>query len=388
MPDTPIDSNISPGLIWVSGFTSAGKTTVGRRVESLLRNCGANTIFLDGDDLRSIFGGSWGYERSDRVELARVYFRLCSHLASQGYTVVIAAVAMYDEVREWLHDNVPRVLEVYLDVPEEERRRRDQETKKIYSKVGDLSTLYDLPDDKVLHIENHGGRGPEDVATEIVSRFTMLEEEGADFGRQDHWKSFYSSGQAPRKPSPFAESVNETLAPGSRLLEVGCGNGRDALFFASVGHAVSALDPSASAIESCRDNDPENRATFYHGTLPDLIGTLPRKFDAIYSRFVIHAMPLNEERQLLADMTRVLENGGRLFIECRSINDQMAREGEVISPTERVLGHYRRFIIKEDLEARLQSNGFTILNSVESKGLAVFKDQDPVVIRIEARLAR
>ena len=52
-----------PGVIWITGFSAAGKTTVGRRVAAELQALGLPTIFLDGDDLRSILGSSWGYER-------------------------------------------------------------------------------------------------------------------------------------------------------------------------------------------------------------------------------------------------------------------------------------------------------------------------------------
>ncbi len=60
----------------------------------------------------------------------------------------------------------------------------------------------------------------------------------------------------------------------------------------------------------------------------------------------------------------------------------MAREGEVISLTERIAGHYRRFIIPEELRSRLQSCGFEIQFEIESTGLAPYQDEDPVVIRV------
>lgn len=87
-------------VVWITGYSSAGKATVGRLVEAELRGRGHSTMILDGDDLRSIFSGRWGYSRTDRVELAKVYFRLCSHLASQRHVVVIAAVAMYSHEQE------------------------------------------------------------------------------------------------------------------------------------------------------------------------------------------------------------------------------------------------------------------------------------------------
>ena len=95
-------------------------------------------------------------------------------------------------------------------------------------------------------------------------------------------------------------------------------------------------------------------------------------------------MPLVEEIRTIDAAAKVTSLGGMIFIECRSINDQLAREGEVISPTERIAGHYRRFIVKEELESRLAAAGFKIIDSIESKGLAVFGDNDPMIIRVRA----
>ena len=81
------------GLIWVTGFSASGKTTISRKVEFLLKKNNYKTIYLDGDDLRAIFGYSWGYDRAKRIELAHIYFRMCNHLSTQGYVVIISAVA-------------------------------------------------------------------------------------------------------------------------------------------------------------------------------------------------------------------------------------------------------------------------------------------------------
>lgn len=88
---------------------------------------------------------------------------------------------------------------------------------------------------------------------------------------------------------------------------------------------------------------------------------------------------------MLRDAYRVLKAGGQILIECRSINDPLARQGEVISATERIAGHYRRFVIREELHAHLLDCGFQITFEVESNGLALFKAEDPVVIRLAAR---
>ncbi len=73
-----------------------------------------------------------------------------------------------------------------------------------------------------------------------------------------------------------------------------------------------------------------------------------------------------------------------MYLECRSINDPLARLGEVISPTERIHGHYRRFIILAELRQRLEEAGFNVDQALESTGLALYHGEDPVVIRIRA----
>ena len=122
------------GVIWISGYSAAGKTTVGRHVEHLLRLDGYSTLFLDGDQLRSIFANKWEYTVEERIELALIYFRLSSHLSKQGLIVIISAVAMFDEVRAWFGENVENGLEVYLKVPLEERINRDSKTKNLYKR--------------------------------------------------------------------------------------------------------------------------------------------------------------------------------------------------------------------------------------------------------------
>lgn len=373
------------GVIWISGYSASGKTTVGRKVEARLGQLGARALFLDGDDLRSILAGRWGYTREERVELAHVYFRLASHLASQGHAVVVSAVAMFDEVRAWLDANVPGALEVYLDVPEAERLRRDAETKQLYGRIAGSAPGYDPPGPGALRVANHGAP-PEAAAERIVAAFLAQGRGPADYGRDRHWAGFYAAQAAPQEPSPYARAVAAGLAPGTRLLEVGCGNGRDAAFFAREGHAVTALDRSAAAVEAAR-SAAGGAARFLAGTLPEVAGELGGPFDAAYSRFVIHAMPREEEERLLDALQGLLRPGGRLFLECRSIHDPLSRMGEVLSPTERIHGHYRRFIVLDELRERLLARGFAIEEQQEARGLAVHGDDDPVVIRVTARRA-
>ena len=382
MPEPSADRT---GIIWITGYSGSGKTTVGRVVERELQRRQVRAIFLDGDDLRNIFAEKWGYVRSERIELAHVYFRLCSYLSSQGFTVVLAAVAMYEEVREWIRANSPNVLEIYLDVPEEERIRRDKLTKNVYSRLGSLNKLYDEPHAPNLRIAAYGDVSPDVAAHRIIDYFLSLgTEDHVNQGKTDHWEKFYSKHAGEQAPSPFARHVAEHLQGDESLLEVGCGNGRDATFFKRQGLKVTAIDASHAAIEVCRKLHGEDGIRFAAGKLGEDKLSLGREFDVIYSRFVLHAMTEAEQDRTLRAASEALRPGGRLFVECRSINDPMARLGEVISPTERIHGHYRRFIIFDDLVQRLQEIGFVIDDAVEKTGLAVYKDEDPMVIRVAA----
>ena len=370
------------GVLWITVYSGSGKTTVGRKVVTSLNESGIHSILLDGDELRSIFAGKWGYGREERVDLARVYFRLCSHLASQGLTVVISAVAMYDEVRQWVQTFIPNSVEVYLQVPEVERRRRDQHSKHVYDSGTDFSELYDEPTSPDLIIDNFGSVSPENAAEKVVRYYQLPREGLIDKGKNAHWVNYYTNNTDSIEPSPFAQVVSSTLEEISNILEIGCGNGRDAAYFATQGHNVVALDTSETAIQLCREIHKELSITFLAKPISEYKPKQSTLYDHIYSRFVLHAMTLDEEYDFLAASAQLLKPGGKFFIECRSIKDRMARKGDVISPTERIFGHYRRFIILEELLVRVREAGFVNITVEETKGLAVFGDEDPIIIRL------
>ena len=199
-----------------------------------------------------------------------------------------------------------------------------------------------------------------------------------------HWDEYYKKDNAPSFPSPFAEYVANKLNTQQNILEIGCGNGRDSKFFSSKGHHVTGLDRSGEAIELCKNLYSSEPIEFFFGTITDIEKTNKKKYDLIYSRFVIHAMSLNEELEMLTMSYRLLNKDGQFFTECRSINDPLSRKGEILSHTERVKGHYRRFIILEEFKQRLNQVGFVVIETIESNGLALFGKEDPVVIRVKA----
>ena len=141
-------------VIWLTGLSGAGKTTVAQITNLRLRNLGLHPVLLDGDILRTLLentnSASETYNRAERIKFALTYAHLCKILSSQGFTVIIATVSMFQEVYIWNRANLLNYFEIYLNVPLDELRRRDP--KKIYQRydAGELINVagLDLPVDE------------------------------------------------------------------------------------------------------------------------------------------------------------------------------------------------------------------------------------------------
>ena len=126
-------------MIWITGLSGAGKTSLANELSRCLRKTGLHPILLDGDVLRIIFNGTDTtnevYSRELRINLALKYAQICHALSSQGFTVVISTISMFEEIYSWNRKNFPNYFEVYLKVPLKELFLRDP--KKIYQRYKD-----------------------------------------------------------------------------------------------------------------------------------------------------------------------------------------------------------------------------------------------------------
>ena len=78
----------------------------------------------------------------------------------------------------------------------------------------------------------------------------------------EYWNTFYSKKKLIKKPSSFAFEIVKYLDSDKKLLELGCGNGRDSFFFAKNGIHVIALDLSNQVIDIDRDSSEDGNIQF------------------------------------------------------------------------------------------------------------------------------
>lgn len=88
---------------------------------------------------------------------------------------------------------------------------------------------------------------------------------------------------------------------------------------------------------------------------------------------------------MIRNVYNALKKQGRFFVEVRSINDELYGKGEKVGRNAyKYNGHYRRFIVKEELENKLKENGFILEYSEEARNFAPYKDTNPLIIRMIA----
>ncbi len=206
----------------------------------------------------------------------------------------------------------------------------------------------------------------------------------------EYWDRFYASADASLDlPSSFAQESLGRISPDDLLMELGCGNGRDALFFAADGVRVLGCDQSETAIQLLNERvktfEFNHAPVFLVADFARLGDEYGKDFDVVYSRFTLHAVPKQQASRALLWSHTNLRPGGMLLIEARSVAGSLYGKGRPLEPDAFLHdGHYRRFLRMNELCKELREIGFEIQESVESDGLAVYRDDDPVVIRIVA----
>ena len=139
------------------------------------------------------------------------------------------------------------------------------------------------------------------------------------------------------------------------LLDLGCGNGRDSLFFASEGLNVTSVDFSESGIKKLNELSKEK------GLKINTIQTDIRKinfpddsFDVIYAHLILHYFNDEVTTKIFEKLFRILKKDGLIFIKCKSVEDALYGKGEKVGKDMYKKGHLRHFFSEEYMKEKLR----------------------------------
>ena len=175
------------------------------------------------------------------------------------------------------------------------------------------------------------------------------------------WDKVYSNDSAffGEEPSDFAQKCYSDFKryDVKRLLELGCGQGRDSVFFASNGLDVYAVDSSKVAIENINQKIRGKNISL-HLSYFEVRQTLPfdsSHFDAVYSHMFYNMRFTDVELSFLfKESSRVLKNNGLLYFSVRSNKDVLYNKGKKIGNNiYEINGFQIRFFTKEQIESFL-----------------------------------
>jgi bifunctional enzyme CysN/CysC len=149
-----------PAVLWLTGLSGSGKSTIANLVEQKLLARGAHTYLLDGDNIRHGLNRDLGFTEADRVENIRRVAEVARLFMDAGLIVVVSFISPYRAERALARERAGEggFIEVFVDTPIADCRRRDP--KGLYAKA-DAGTLvnftgvdapYEAPEAPELHI--------------------------------------------------------------------------------------------------------------------------------------------------------------------------------------------------------------------------------------------
>ena len=153
--------NQRPAVVWLTGLSGAGKSTIANLVEKKLNRMNRHSFLLDGDNVRHGLNKDLGFTETDRIENIRRVGEVARLMSDAGLIVVTAFISPFRAEREMVRAMIPpgEFLEVFIDTPLAEAERRD--VKGLYAKAraGELKNFtgidspYETPLNPELRID-------------------------------------------------------------------------------------------------------------------------------------------------------------------------------------------------------------------------------------------
>jgi bifunctional enzyme CysN/CysC len=169
--------NQKAAVLWFTGLSGAGKSTIANLVEKKLARMNRHTFLLDGDNVRHGLNKDLGFTDADRVENIRRVGEVAKLMTDAGLIVITAFISPFRAEREMVRDMMApgEFVEVYIDTPLADAEARD--VKGLYAKAraGQLKNFtgidspYEPPEAPEIHIDTTGVT-PDEAADLIIAR--------------------------------------------------------------------------------------------------------------------------------------------------------------------------------------------------------------------------
>lgn len=171
-----------PCVLWFTGLSGSGKSTIAGIVEQKLFEIGQHTYLLDGDNVRHGLCGDLGFSDTDRVENIRRIGEVSKLFVDSGLIVLTAFISPFIADRQLARDLVgeSEFIEVFIDTPLAQCEQRDP--KGLYKKArsGEIKNFtgihsdYEIPKQPELHIQT-SQLSADEAADQVVA---YLKEKG------------------------------------------------------------------------------------------------------------------------------------------------------------------------------------------------------------------
>lgn len=157
--------------VWLTGLSSAGKSSIANELEVMLHKEGRHTMLLDGDNIRKGLNKDLSFSPEDRMENLRRVAEVAALMNEAGLIVICAFISPFKKDREMVRGIIgDRYIEVYVDTPLDECEKRD--VKGLYKKAraGEIPDFtgvgspYEVPDNPDIILKTIG-KTPHESAT-------------------------------------------------------------------------------------------------------------------------------------------------------------------------------------------------------------------------------